>query len=97
MEKEIHVTTLHKHKLKLFCYNTITNTFEWPFRGHTSSLGPPRFGHSGYLHGNAVFVFGGLESVDTDVKLLKNELLMIDLDAKEIRQIHADTTGAQFN
>ena len=73
---------------QLFCYNTITNSFEQPF-GDRDFLGPPRYGHSSFLHGNVVFVFGGL---DTDIRL-KNELLMIDLDTKDVKQIHGDTRG----
>ena len=74
---------------QLFCYNTTTNAFEWPFNGILSPLATPRSGHSSLLHGNAVFIFGGMDAYYT----LKNELLAMDLETQRMKQIHPDITA----
>ena len=70
---------------QLFCYDTTTNTFEWPLN---DILGPPRYGHSSFLHGNAVFIFGGLGADN----MVNNELLVMDLETKKMKPIQADMT-----
>ena len=72
---------------QLFCYDTSTNTFEWPF--NNSNLPSPRSGQSSFLHGNLVFIFGGK---DAEWRV-NNELQILDLANMKWMKIHDNMIG----
>ena len=73
---------------QLFCYDMTKNCFEWPCIKVEGNIQTSRAGHTSFINGKAVFIFGGYSNGTAMV----NDLLILDISRMIIRQVHESST-----
>ena len=75
---------------QLFCYDMTKNCFEWPCIKVEGNIQTSRAGHTSFINGKAVFIFGGYSNGTAMV----NDLLILDISRMIIRQVHESSTDS---
>ena len=76
---------------QLICYNTNSNTWEWPDQG--GDIPSPRVGHAATISGDTAFVFGG---VGEDVQKY-NDLHILDMLTMRWKKVHGNLPGLEIS